>query len=58
MPIVDRVESRQVRISWNEGDNGNSPLRTYSIQVKKDNEYFTDHATGVKAGITSYTVEE
>ncbi|XP_072043107.1 protein sidekick-2-like [Amphiura filiformis] len=56
-PVVDRVESRQVRISWNEGDIGNSPLRTYTIQVKKQDEMFTDHITDVKAGITSFTVD-
>ncbi|XP_030834826.1 protein sidekick-2 [Strongylocentrotus purpuratus] len=55
-PTVDHIKSRQVRLSWTPGNNGNSPLRYYIIDVRVDSGPWAQHSTTVDASQVSYIV--
>ncbi|XP_041473856.1 protein sidekick-2-like [Lytechinus variegatus] len=55
-PTVDHIKSRQVRLSWTPGYNGNSPLRYYIIDVRVGSGPWEEHNTIVDASQVSYTL--
>ncbi|XP_038069656.1 protein sidekick-2-like isoform X2 [Patiria miniata] len=57
-PSVDYIRSREARISWTPGSDGNGPLRYYSIQVKEGAGSFQDRDTNVDPSVISYVVDK
>ncbi|XP_071796641.1 protein sidekick-2-like isoform X2 [Asterias amurensis] len=57
-PNVDHIQSREARISWTPGSDGNGPLRSYSIQVKEGDADFQDYAIDVDPEVIFYVVDE
>ncbi|XP_022080215.1 protein sidekick-2-like isoform X2 [Acanthaster planci] len=57
-PSVDYIHSRDARISWTPGMDGNGPLRFYSLQIKEGAGSFLDRATHIDPGVISYFVDK
>ncbi|XP_071504823.1 protein sidekick-2-like [Diadema antillarum] len=56
-PSVDHIKSRQVRISWTPGNDGNSPLRFYAIDLRVESGPWVQHRTNINPSLVSYTVD-